>query len=168
MTPQINIDISIKYKPWKPHVKQVEQRIHEIAREVFQATSLANYVKSIEFSLLFVDNKKISKINNEFRGENKPTNVLSFPMHVIDCSNFASLETIEGFIMLGDVIFSYEIIEKEANEQNKSFENHFFHLLTHGILHLIGYDHQNDEEADLMEKFEVQILQKFGINSPYL
>ena len=69
--------------------------------------------------------------------------------------------------MLGDIIFAYKIVEDEAQMQGKDFNNHFAHLLVHGILHLLGYDHQSDQEAMEMENIEVEILSTFNIKSPY-
>ncbi len=97
-----------------------------------------------EISFLLTDNKTIQKLNKQYRKKDKPTNVLSF-------------ETGDSKI-LGDIILAFETIEKEAKEQGKVFENHLTHLIIHGILHLIGYDHIKDSEAEIMEEKEKEIL----------
>ncbi|HJD55493.1 MAG TPA: rRNA maturation RNase YbeY [Rickettsia endosymbiont of Pyrocoelia pectoralis] len=80
-----------------------------------------------------------------------------------------SLETLEDsdYMHLGDIAFCYDVIYNESHEQQKTFENHFIHLLIHSILHLIGFDHQDDKEANIMESLETEILSYFGISSPY-
>ncbi len=97
-----------------------------------------------EISILLTDNKTIQKLNKQYRKKDSATNVLSF-------------ETGDSEI-LGDIILAFETIEKEAKEQEKAFENHLTHLIIHGILHLIGYDHIDDSDAEIMEEKERIIL----------
>lgn len=107
-------------------------------------------------SIVLVNDIQMHKMNLKFRGKNKSTNVLSFP-----CDN----EFDDDYI--GDVVLSFETIEKESIEQGKSLENHFKHLLVHGILHILGYDHVEDDERLVMEKIEVDILKKIGVIGVY-
>ncbi|KAJ6645026.1 Endoribonuclease YbeY, partial [Pseudolycoriella hygida] len=106
-------------------------------------------------------------LNKQFRGEEKATNVLSFPDIELDFRHLLEFIPNLHYMYLGDIAFGYEIITSEAMTQNKTFKDHFIHLLVHGILHLLGFDHQNDEEADVMEKLEAEILNGFAIDSPY-
>ena len=106
-----------------------------------------------EISIVLADNNFIQNLNHVYRGKDKPTNVLSFPQDEPG--------------LLGDVILAYETIEKEANEQEKSFEDHLTHLIVHGTLHLLGHDHEDDKEAKEMEALEIEILEKLGIKNPY-
>jgi probable rRNA maturation factor len=92
-------------------------------------------------------------LNKSYRGKDKATNVLSF---------------INDDEPLGDIILAYETIEREAIEQEKSFRDHTIHLIIHGILHLMGHDHEVPEEAAKMEAKEIKILKKLGIENPYL
>ena len=114
---------------------------------------LSKIIKDENFSLLLTNDVYIQKLNKDFRGKDKPTNVLSFP----DGDN--------GY--LGDIAISLETIEKEGKEQNKEFYHHFIHMVVHGLLHLQGYDHENDQEAEEMESLEVKILSDIGVDNPY-
>lgn len=97
---------------------------------------------------------EVQTLNNEFRGQDKPTNVLSFPDDSPD--------------YLGDIIIASETVKREAEEQEISVDDHFSHLVVHGILHLMGFDHMEEDEAEQMEELEIQILAKLNIKNPYL
>ncbi len=114
-----------------------------------------------EVSVVFCDDANIQTLNNEFRDEDKPTNVLSF------ASN-DGLELKSWSPLLGDIILAQETIEREADTQSKTFKDHLTHLLVHGFLHLVGYDHMNDEDAEVMENMERKILASLNIADPYL
>lgn len=107
-----------------------------------------------EIALMFCDDAKIRELNRQFRGQDKPTNVLSFP----------SGEA-EGF--LGDIALSRETCVREANDKGLPLRDHAAHLIIHGMLHLIGYDHQTDADASVMERCETVILGSMGIADPY-
>ena len=107
-----------------------------------------------ELSIVLSDDAQVQALNRQYRGKDKPTNVLSFPMPP------------ESGLM-GDVIFARETIEREAVTQGKSFTDHFTHLLIHGLLHLHGFDHQTDTDADDMEQREIAALAQLGIDNPY-
>ncbi|HWA01284.1 MAG TPA: rRNA maturation RNase YbeY [Caulobacterales bacterium] len=106
-------------------------------------------------SLLLGDDAAITALNREFRGKDEPTNVLSFP----------PAPAAEGF--LGDIALAAETIAAEAQFQGKSFSAHASHLAVHGFLHLVGYDHVNDADAEVMEARETAILRSIGIDDPY-
>ena len=118
--------------------------------------------KPFYLSVFITNNFGISKINSKYRNKNFPTNVLSFPQDeerkIFD--NFKSK-------ILGDIVLSLEKIRIESVEQNKSFKNHLTHMLIHGLLHLFGYNHLNDKDAEIMERFETNILSKLLIPAPY-
>lgn len=109
------------------------------------------------FQILSKDEMK--KLNLEYSGNDKPTNVLSFPM---------SLPEHVEINLLGDVVLCAEVISEEAVHQNKSLEAHWAHMVVHGMLHLQGYDHINDADAEAMEALEITILQKLGFTNPYV
>jgi probable rRNA maturation factor len=112
-----------------------------------------------EVSVALADDATIRTLNRDWRGVDKPTNVLSFP---------ASAPKIEGFpALLGDVIVAYETLAREASEEEKPVLHHLAHLAVHGYLHLLGYDHQTDSEADAMEGLEREILTVLRIADPY-
>ena len=102
----------------------------------------------------------IRSINEKWRHIDKPTNVLSFPA-------LALVPGQQPGPVLGDIVIAHETVQREAEEGQKEFEDHLSHLLVHGLLHLSGYDHQNDDEAEQMEELERKILKSIGISDPY-
>ncbi|MDH5723189.1 MAG: rRNA maturation RNase YbeY [Alphaproteobacteria bacterium] len=115
-----------------------------------------------EISIVLANDEFIQELNHTYRGKDAPTNVLSFPQ--TEPEEFEYLEFIDS---LGDIILSYETIMKESTEQNKTFEKHLKHLLVHGVLHVLHFDHENEEDAQKMESLEIQILKQMGIKNPY-
>ena len=113
-----------------------------------------------EVSLVFTDDPSIQDINAEWRGKDKATNVLSFPAFPVQPGKMPGP-------MLGDIIIARETLEREAAELEKSFDDHLTHLLVHGFLHLLGYDHMNSAEAEIMEGLETRILADLGLSDPY-
>jgi probable rRNA maturation factor len=107
-----------------------------------------------QFTILLTDDAKLKALNAQFRGKDKPTNVLSFP---------ASGE--EPY--LGDIAIAFGVTAREAKDGGKPFAAHATHLVVHGVLHLLGYDHERDREAREMEALEIRILAELGIASPY-
>lgn len=131
---------------------------------VVETLKKVNYSTPCELAIQCVDNPTIQQLNKEYRGEDSPTNVLSFPFTTPD---FLPLSEDTPSI-LGDIILAFEVIEKEAHEQNKKREHHLTHMVIHGVLHLLGYDHISEEEATLMEGIEIAVLAHFNISNPYL
>jgi probable rRNA maturation factor len=113
-----------------------------------------------ELSLVLAGDKTLKALNNQWRQKDKPTNVLSFPGDDIAVGEAAGM-------MLGDIVISLETTAREASLENKTFEDHLSHLVVHGFLHLFGYDHETDEEANQMESLETRILNELGIEDPY-
>ncbi|MCP5322479.1 MAG: rRNA maturation RNase YbeY [Candidatus Paracaedibacteraceae bacterium] len=124
---------------------------------------LNNMPKHIEVSLLLTNDQNIQELNQEYRGKNKPTNVLSFPQE----ENISILKNMDTCVLLGDIVLSIETIELESKQQQKLMHHHLSHLIVHSTLHLIGYDHETDEEAEEMESLEIAILQQHNIPNPY-
>jgi len=112
-----------------------------------------------EVSLLLCDDARIREINREWRGLDKPTNVLSFPA--------APKEALAKSPMVGDIAVAFETVTREAQEEGKTFADHYAHMIVHGFLHLVGYDHESDAEAEEMEALEIRILGELGIADPY-
>jgi probable rRNA maturation factor len=115
--------------------------------------------ENAELLLRLVKPVEIQYLNKTYRQQDKVTNVLSFPSELPP-------EIMED--ILGDVVVCIKVVESEADAQNKSFENHFLHIVIHGILHLLGYNHIDDKEALIMQDLEVEILQTLCIPNPYL
>ena len=109
-----------------------------------------------ELTIRIVDEPESAQLNSTYRHKNYPTNVLSFPMD-------APVPT----PLLGDLVICAPIVAKEALAQNKSLEAHFAHMTVHGVLHLLGYDHMTDDEAETMETLEIGILEQLGYGNPY-
>ncbi|WP_368884514.1 rRNA maturation RNase YbeY [Providencia vermicola] len=127
------------------------QRWLEAVLPKFQAQS--------EVTIRIVDEEESHHLNLTYRGKDKPTNVLSFP--------FESPPEVE-LPLLGDLIICRQVVEQEAIEQQKSAEEHWAHMVVHGCLHLLGYDHIEDDEAEEMESLETEILVELGYADPYL
>ncbi len=111
-----------------------------------------------EISIRIVDKLESQTLNKQYRGINKPTNVLSFPADFPEGVHIP---------LLGDIVICAPIVELEAKAQNKTLEDHWAHMLIHGVLHLLGYDHIEDNEAEIMEALEIKYLAHLGISSPY-
>lgn len=128
-----------------------------VTRAVVEAAQVAN----AEVSLRVVDAEEMRALNREYRDQDKPTNVLSFPAG-----------RVEGMpddapVLLGDVVVCASVVHEEAAAQAKSDEDHWAHMLVHGTLHLLGYDHIADDEAAAMEALETRILESHGVADPY-
>lgn len=116
----------------------------------------------VELGIRIVTVDEMKQLNGEFRDKAHPTNVLSFPMQ-LDAAIAADL----GSQPLGDIAICHAVVEDEARSQNKSLDSHYAHMVVHGVLHLLGFDHQDDAEAELMERTESAILEQCGFDNPY-
>jgi len=121
---------------------------------------------ALEISIKFSDNDEVQKLNSAYREKDKPTNVLSFPLVPRDLLESLS-NSDDGEILLGDIIMAHGVCTDEAKEKSIPMADHASHLLVHGVLHLLGYDHETEAEALIMEALEVKALQKLGIANPY-
>ncbi len=129
-------------------------RVKDIAQQLMDDFG----VGESELLVRLVSSIEIQVLNNEYRGKNQPTNVLSFPSEI-------PLEV--GEDILGDVVICVEVVREEAIVGNKDFAEHLFHMLIHGILHLLGHAHDELEAANKMESIEIEFLKKIGIKNPY-
>jgi len=114
--------------------------------------------ESTELSVRIVDADEGQALNEQFRGSTGATNVLSFPFEN---------ESPEPLPLIGDIVICAPVVAKEAREQNKALNAHWAHMMIHGVLHLLGYDHQNENDANLMESLETEIMQGLGFPPPY-
>jgi len=110
-----------------------------------------------EVCIRVVDEAEARRLNRDYRRKDAPTNVLSFP---------ARIDLPEALVW-GDVVVCAPVVAKEAEAQSKQYQDHFAHMVVHGVLHLLGYDHQTSAEAAAMEKLEIRILDRFGVSDPY-
>lgn len=113
----------------------------------------------VEMTVRIVDEAESHELNLTYRGKDRPTNVLSFPF---ECPDEVALP------LLGDLVICRQVVEREASEQEKPLMAHWAHMVVHGSLHLLGYDHIEDDEAEEMESLETQIMQGLGFDDPYL
>ncbi len=137
------------------------------ALSVSQFEQLLSQKPPAEISIKMSDDAEVQQLNEAYRGKNKPTNVLSFPLVKSDLLESLS-DCHDGEILLGDIILAKTTCQEEAEEKKISLESHVAHLVIHGTLHLLGYDHQDEAEALHMEGLEVKALQTLGIANPYL
>ena len=170
----IIVDILQKSTRWQQQ-KNISTFLLKTAKNILPQTKLANFLQKksniLQLNIILLADSQIKKINQQFRQKDKPTNVLSFAnLNEIELQkkNINQVLGKSSFIALGDLLFAYQTIQKEAIQQNKIFQNHLTHLLVHGILHLLGYDHETAEMTKIMEEQEIAILNKFNIPNPYL
>lgn len=137
-----------------------EQSVPELAQlEQWASTALSESDRiDSEITIRFVENQESQDLNYEYRGNNKPTNVLSFPF---ECPPELTLD------FIGDLVIAPAVMADEAQRQNKKHDDHYAHLVIHGVLHLLGYDHIDPEQASEMESLEIKLLAKLGIDDPY-
>lgn len=152
--PDISFETALESALWTD-----EKAVRRIVRQVTSALDgqLPKDTKG-HIAFVFSDDSMVQVLNREWRGKDKPTNVLSFP---------DGDEMEEGLIHLGDVIVAHETLAREAAKLGISFDHHLTHLLLHGSLHLLGHDHMTDEEAKIMETLETKLLADMGIKDPY-
>lgn len=121
-------------------------------------TALEDYDQDTEIVVRIVDEQESAELNEQYRHKAGPTNILSFP---VDVPEGIELD------LLGDLVICAPVLEKEALEQDKILSHHWAHIIVHGVLHLLGYDHIDDAEAELMETKEIAVLNKLHIQNPY-
>jgi probable rRNA maturation factor len=149
----MNLDISIDDKNWKSVAS-----LRKLTRAAVKATLTDD---DVSVSVLFTGDAEVLEVNKQWRGKASATNVLSFPVS-------PTTPVPDGEPRpLGDIILAYGVIAREAEEQKKTIANHIAHLIVHGTLHLLGYDHEDDGEASTMEAREIEILTGLGIENPY-
>jgi len=154
----IDIDILVETDGWPEEAALSDLASIAIAA-VWDELASGNQPDS-ELSLVFTDDAAIKELNNDWRDKDKPTNVLSFPAFPIKPGQAPGP-------MLGDIVIARETVVREAEDEEKSFDHHLTHLIVHGVLHLLGYDHETDDEAEAMEQLERKILARLAIPDPY-
>ncbi|OBY53972.1 rRNA maturation RNase YbeY [Aggregatibacter aphrophilus] len=146
----IDLQIACEQESGLPTAEQIEQ---------WATAAVQPQSDEVEMTVRIVDEAESHALNLNYRGKDRPTNVLSFPF---ECPDEVELP------LLGDLVICRQVVEREAQEQDKSLMAHWAHMVVHGSLHLLGYDHIEDDEAEEMESLETQIMTGLGFADPYL
>ncbi|WP_281704051.1 rRNA maturation RNase YbeY [Aggregatibacter kilianii] len=146
----IDLQIACEQETGLPTAEQIEQ---------WATAAVQPQSDEVEMTVRIVDEAESHELNLNYRGKDRPTNVLSFPF---ECPDEVELP------LLGDLVICRQVVEREAQEQDKPVMAHWAHMVVHGSLHLLGYDHIEDDEAEEMESLEAQIMTGLGFADPYL
>ena len=146
----IDLQIACEQETGLPTAQQIEQ---------WATAAVQPQSDEVEMTVRIVDEAESHELNLNYRGKDRPTNVLSFPF---ECPDEVELP------LLGDLVICRQVVEREAQEQDKPVMAHWAHMVVHGSLHLLGYDHIEDDEAEEMESLETQIMTELGFADPYL
>ena len=148
------MSLFISYSTNFPISDSLEEKLNKALSYIFKEEGITDS----SINLKIPTDEDIKELNKKFRNKNTTTNVLSF-------SNEDVSKSITG--NLGDIAISYEFVKRESKEHKKNFDDHMIHMLVHGVYHILGFDHENDEMADIMEIKEVKLLKKLDIKNPY-
>ena len=155
MKPSATIAILSHDDRWKG-LRPTAQRAAEAVLYSFSSPH-EGAAKDMAVSIVLSDDAEVQALNLNYRKKDKPTNVLSFP----------DGDVVEGVLQLGDIILAYDTVAGEAAAQNKPLKHHITHLVIHGVLHLLGHDHETEAEAEAMEAIEIKLLARMAIANPY-
>ena len=160
------IELSIPCRQWLADLPEAEQIVETACRAALGAAGAARRdvavgATDVEVSVMLADDETVHGLNRQYRGIDKPTNVLSFPIR----DGGAAVQGMPA--LLGDVVLGYETVRAEAEAAGKPLAHHVSHLIIHGVLHLVGYDHETDSDAAEMEPLETAILARLNIPDPY-
>jgi len=164
MTDIITVDIMIDCPDWLENVEKVEDLCRSIAMSTYESAAKPVAGSLVEASIVLADDAFVQNLNRTYRSQDRPTNVLSFA--ALD-DNTEVTEPVGGHLLLGDIIVAFGVASREAKEQEKNLADHVSHLIAHGMLHLLGYDHEEQEAAEEMEDLERDVLARHGIRDPY-
>jgi probable rRNA maturation factor len=149
------IEVEIDDPAWTVALPDAEQIVERAAEAALEEIAPSEGEAPVVVAVLLTGDAAVADLNRRFRGKAGPTNVLSFP----------AAANPEG--QLGDIALAYGVCAREASDQGKTLEQHLIHLVVHGVLHLLGYDHEADGEAEAMEALERSILETLGVPDPY-
>lgn len=171
----LDLSVLVESPKWEKSITDLEDRIPQLLLKI--RDTLIDLKESFPFfqgiAILLTTDSHVQELNRDFRDKDEPTNVLSFPVYSAEeLQELPALlpqhkKSNQPPLILGDIALAYETIEREANEQQKLFIDHATHLIVHGILHLLGYDHMTEEEQNHMEELEIHILSQLHIRNPY-
>ncbi|RSD31849.1 rRNA maturation RNase YbeY [Vibrio pectenicida] len=150
MSIELDLQLAVKEETGLPSFEDIH---------FWLTSTIDKFQPQAEVTVRIVDESESHQLNHEYRGKDKPTNVLSFPFEV-------PMEI--EIDLLGDLIICKQVVEQEAKEQSKPLTAHWAHMVVHGSLHLLGYDHIEDKDAEEMESLETEIMQSMGFDDPYI
>ena len=164
--PPSTIALTIGAPAWRRHLDDPERICRRALAATLARVPGPEWLARTEVSVLLADDATLRRLNADYRGKDCATNVLSFPAfeHVLACDPG---HLPPGSVPLGDIALAFETVRAEAESEGKPLAHHVSHLLVHGCLHLLGYDHENAEDALLMEGLERDVLAQIGIPDPY-
>jgi len=151
----VQIEIVVRSARWRR-----QPRAERVLRTAVRAAAAATSTGPAELAIVLSHDSAVQALNREWRGKDAPTNVLSFP-----ASRVGEIGPPSPY--LGDIVIAYETTAREAASEGKLFHHHLAHLAVHGFLHLVGYDHENNRDADRMERLERRILARLAVPDPY-
>ncbi len=164
------LDVAVSTEaPWPDH--DWEALADRAARAAIGLTphgELLTVSALVEISVRLTSDDEVHQLNHQYRHKDKPTNVLSFPMIQPDLLETVTTNSDDGEVLLGDIVLAHGVCATEAAARGITLDTHATHLIVHGALHLLGYDHIDDGDADRMEAIEVDALASLGIADPYL
>ncbi len=155
----VEVILAVEAGGW-PAEAELETLVSRALQAALAETGAAPAGPEAELGVTFTDDASIGALNRDWRGKDRPTNVLSFPV----------VQIVPGDALpaaLGDIVIAHETVRREAEAEGKPFEHHLIHLVIHGFLHLAGHEHQDDEEAEAMEALERRVLARLAIPDPY-
>ncbi len=168
MTVKLSVNITIDDDRWNDLELDYYAILESITQHCLSVANLAIELEkidaSVEASLCLTDNNRIRELNRQFRGKDSPTDTLSFPCFETELLSEAKLI---GFVALGDIVLSYDRSVEDCEHCCFDLTKHIKHLIIHSTMHLLGYDHQIDKEAEEMESLEAIVLERLGIDNPY-
>lgn len=164
----ITIDLELRDPAWTGLQRAVERARLAARAALVAAPEAAHLPRPLELSLVLADDAFVRRLNRDYRGQDKPTNVLAFAsLDAAPPSPLAPCGAAGAPLLLGDVVVARETLEREAGEAGRALADHLSHLVVHGVLHLLGYAHEADADAARMEALEIEILTGLGIADPY-
>jgi probable rRNA maturation factor len=163
VSPRVAVSVIVEHDAWRDAVADPLPLLRRAAAAAVAAARRARRSRSTRtprIAVALIDDRAMRKLNKTYRGKDKPTNVLSFPAG-------ESVESKRATNPLGDVAVALETVKREAKVQGKTVDDHLTHLMVHAVLHLLGYDHESDPDAEEMEALERKALATLGVADPY-
>ena len=172
MTSQLDVAVSIRSQMWRTCLPEGAALCRRAAAAALTASGIDPGATGAEVSVVLADDGLVRRLNRDFRGQDKATNVLSFPTvdgPIVDGAAARASGAAGGDLpaVLGDVVVALQTVRREAAAQGKPLGHHLSHLVVHGVLHLVGYDHDSEGDAAIMEELETRVLAELGVPDPY-